>query len=140
MRRGAAITAALWCALLCSAGADEARWHARLSTVPIDPATAVAVTGTGEATAELDGGMLIVTATYYGLQGAATIARLHVGRLTGVRGEPFADLVVTGASEGTVSGSIELTPQQIESLRDGLVYIQVHSTAAPDGNLWGWLL
>ena len=44
------------------------------------------------------------------------------------------------AGAGTVSGSVELTPEQLEALRSGRVYIQLHSEAAPDGNLWGWLL
>jgi hypothetical protein len=25
-------------------------------------------------------------------------------------------------------------------LRKGMVYVQIHSEGAPDGNLWGWLL
>jgi hypothetical protein len=41
---------------------------------------------------------------------------------------------------GNLSGSVDLTPPEVEALRKGLLYVVVHSTGAPDGNLWGWLL
>ena len=41
---------------------------------------------------------------------------------------------------GTVSGSVDLTPAEVDALRKGLVYVVVNSAGAPDGNLWGWLL
>lgn len=128
----------LWASVAVTA--DETRFRARLSMVPIDPATAAVVTGIGEASATLEGETLTVSGTFKGLKGPATEARLHAGSHTGVRGEAFADLAVTRATAGTVSGSVELTPEQLEALRSGRVYIQLHSEAAPDGNLWGWLL
>ena len=36
--------------------------------------------------------------------------------------------------------TLELTPGQIEDLRNGRIYVQIHSERAPDGNLRGWLL
>ena len=64
--------------------------------------------------------------------------------MTGVRGPAILDLTVahaaSGANSGAVNASLDLTPQQIESLRKGRLYIQIDSEKAPDGNLWGWLL
>jgi len=134
----AAIVLALWASTALSA--DETSFEARLSTVPIDPATAATVTGLGEARATLDGSTLVVSGTFNGLQGPATAARLHLGTHTGVRGDAFADLVVTDSTTGSISGSVELSPEQLDALRSGRVYIQLYSEAAPDGNLWGWLL
>jgi hypothetical protein len=48
--------------------------------------------------------------------------------------------MVTKAEKGTVSGTVELSPDQIEDLRNGRLYVQIQSQGAPDGNLWGWLL
>ena len=59
---------------------------------------------------------------------------------TGVRGPAILDLTVPHQTSGAVSASIDLTPQQIESLKKGKLYIQIDSEKAPDGNLWGWLL
>lgn len=140
MRKSAATAFVLAFWACVTLGADETSFRARLSMVPIDPATAAAVTGVGEATATLDGETLVVSGTFKGLKGPATGAKLHSGPFTGVRGEPFADLTVTPSTTGSISGSIELSPAQLEALRAGRVYIQLASETAPDGNLWGWLL
>jgi len=137
-RAATAIVVAFWAsAALC---ADETSFRARLSMVPIDPATAAAITGVGEASATLDGDSLVVSGTFSGLQGPATVARLHSSPYTGVRGEAFADLTATPSTSGSISGSVRLSPEQVDALRAGRIYIQLHSESAPDGNLWGWLL
>ena len=41
---------------------------------------------------------------------------------------------------GTISGSFDLTPEQVQYLKQGKLYIQINSEKAPDGTLWGWLL
>ena len=58
----------------------------------------------------------------------------------GVRGSSFAELTVSKAPKGTISGSIDLTPEQVQSLKRGQLYIQISSEKAPDGNLWGWFV
>ena len=57
-----------------------------------------------------------------------------------LRGAAFADLMVTPGVDGTVTGRVDLTPDQATALAQGRVYVQLHSEKAPDGNLWGWLL
>ena len=47
---------------------------------------------------------------------------------------------VSPGTAGTVSGSIELTPAQMQDLEKRRLYIQLHSEKAPEGNLWGWLI
>jgi hypothetical protein len=131
------------CALLAGSwlvSAQGARtFTARLSTVPIDLAMQGTIAGSGSATAELKGRTLTITGDYKGLKTAATVVRLHRGP-KGIRGPAFADLKASGGTSGTISGSIELTPQQVEDLGRSWFYIQLHSEKAPDGNLWGWLL
>jgi hypothetical protein len=56
-----------------------------------------------------------------------------------MRGTPVADLSVTGETNGTIAGSIELTKDQMSDLAAGRFYVQLHSQKAPEGNLWGWL-
>jgi hypothetical protein len=121
------------------AGAQES-FKVRLRPVPIEASTAAATTGAGEVTAELAGSRLTVRGNFAGLKGPATVARLHQGTVMGVRGPAFADVSVTAATSGTVSGELTLTPAQAEGVRQGHVYLQIHSESAPDGNLWGWLL
>jgi hypothetical protein len=133
------IAGSAWLVLSFTATAAE-NFSARLAPVPIDPVIAKATTGLGSATAVLDGTKLKVTGTVAGLQGAATVARLHQGLMTGVRGPAIAELTVPSTSSGSFSVDLALTPEQAQGLRQGRVYIQIHSASAPDGNLWGWLL
>jgi hypothetical protein len=114
-------------------------FRARLSPVPIDLTMANTIAGSGSATATLNGNKLTLNGTFDGLKSPATIAQLHKGQ-RGVRGEPILDLTVTKATSGTITGTFDLSPQQVQDLQQSRLYIQLHSEKAPDGNLWGWLL
>ncbi len=98
------------------------------------------VAGAGSGSAVLAGSKLTINGTFTGLRSPATTARLHRGLAIGVRGAAVAELTVSKASNGTITGSLDLTPDQVQSLRKGQLYIQISSEKAPDGNLWGWLL
>lgn len=117
------------------------RFTARLAWVPT--AGADRVSGKGTAAATLSGRALMVTGSFEGLGGPATVARLHEGIARGARGKAIGDLTITKAASGSISGSVMLTQEQVDALRQGRLYIQVHGDKglAPDGaNLWGWLL
>ena len=73
------------------------------------------------------------------MKSAATIAQIHLGP-RGIRGPVMFDLKLTKGTSGTLIGTFTLTPEQIEAVKAGRFYIQVHSESAPEGNLWGWLL
>ncbi|HJU41178.1 MAG TPA: CHRD domain-containing protein [Vicinamibacterales bacterium] len=118
----------------------QTAYRARLSVVPIDVAMQATVAGSGAATATLKGSTLTITGTFSGLKTAATMARLHRGPRTAMRGPAIGDLTVTAATNGTISGTLELTKQHVDDLAAGRLYLQLHSEKAPDGNLWGWLL
>ena len=94
----------------------------------------------GSATAQLEGTKLTLKGNFAGLKGAATVARLHEGPVTGVRGPAIADFTVPAAQNGNFSADLTLTAAQADSVRRGHVYVQIASASAPDGNLWGWLL
>jgi len=115
-------------------------FKARLALVPSDLKTRPDITGGGTATVVLNGTKVTVTGAFEGLKTAATMAQLHSGIATGVRGPVVQDLTVTKATSGSSSGSFDVTPQQADALRKGKMYVQLHSEKAPEGNLWGWLL
>jgi len=140
--------------LSMAAWAQESEvYNARLSRFPVIGGTPA---GIGSATATLSGTTLEVSGSFEGLtfragrgggDPAASPAReagLHTGPLTAVAGEHLFDLTLEPAPEGgvsgTISGSVELTPEQVELLREGRIYAQIDSEAAPDGHLWGWFL
>jgi hypothetical protein len=118
----------------------EEKFKARLSPVGIEAAKRAEITGSGSVSAVLAGTKLSITGSFDGMQGPATLAHVHQGVATGVRGPAIGDLTVSHAPGGSITGTLMLTAEQVESLRKGKLYIQIHSEKAPDGNLWGWLL
>lgn len=135
----ATVAAAGWCALAATVLGQDG-FRARLTPMPIEVATRAQVTGSGSASATLQGDVLSVTGSFSGMRGPATVAQVHESPTLGVRGPALFDLVFTPAPEGTFSGKAELSDERLESLREGLLYVQIHSESAPEGNLWGWLL
>jgi hypothetical protein len=130
--------------LACAAGVALAQntqvFTVRLTPMPLDVEIRDRITGSGTASAVLDGERLAVTGSFSGLQGPATAARLHSGLATGIRGPAVLELDVDAAAAGRFSGEWRLVREQLNALEDGRLYIQIHSESAPDGNLWGWLL
>jgi len=114
-------------------------FRARLSPVPVESNNASKITGTGTVTGTLTGSTLTISGSFEGMKSPATIAQLHMG-MRGVRRPVEFELVVDKSTSGTVSGTITLTNIQIDTLRKGRYYIQIHAEQAPEGNLWGWLL
>jgi CHRD domain len=131
--------AAIWLVAPLAAQAPET-YKARLAPVPVEAKTRAGIAGIGSATATLSGGKLSITGSFEGLKSPATEAKIHQGPVTGVRGPAILDLTIAHATGGSLNAALDLTPQQIESLKKGRLYIQIDSEKAPDGNLWGWLL
>jgi len=134
-----AAAAAMGVALIWAAAPEE-KFHTRLAPVALDATMRATVSGTGSAAATLSGTKLAVNGTFQGLASPATAAHLHLSRVAGVRGPAVLDLTITHATSGSVTGSFDLNPEQVEALRKGRFYIQIHSEKAADGNLWGWLM
>ena len=132
--------ALVWFAQAGAAQNSQEKYKVRLSTVPMDGGMREVVAGSGTAAAVLAGTKLTITGTFDGLRSPATAARLHRGLAMGVRGAALADLTVSRGTNGTITGSLDLTPEQLQGLRRGQLYVQISSEKAPDGNLWGWLL
>ena len=119
--------------------AQAPQYRGRLSLMPLDIAMQNVIAGSGSAAATLKGSTLNITGTFTGLKTPATVARVHRSAKPGMRGAPIGDLTVTTDTSGTISGSVELTKEQISDLAAGRLYVQLHSQKAPEGNLWGWL-
>jgi hypothetical protein len=126
-------------AVLSSAQAQE-KFKGRLYPVPLDASLRAEVTGHGSISAVLEGHKLSITGSFEGLRTPATVAQIHSSAVTGVRGPSIVDITVSKGTSGSITGSLDLTDEQVGMLRKGQLYIQIHSEKAPDGNLWGWIL
>ncbi len=119
------------------------KFKVRLAPVPALGIQPASVAGIGSASATLSGRKLTVSGSFEKMASAATVAHLCLGPITGVRGESITDLTVSKTGDGksgTIAGTFDLSPQQIDALRKGRLYIQVHSEGVPNGHLMGWLL
>ena len=97
------------------------------------------IAGSGSLTAVLSGSQLSVEGKFAGLRSPATAAQIRRAP-KGLRGPAILDLKVTEDTSGTISGTLELTPEQVEDLKNARLYVQINSRGAPEGNLRGWLL
>ena len=119
------------------------KFRGRLAPVPALGIAPAAVAGVGSASATLMGRKLAVTGSYEKMASAATVAHLNLGPVTGVRGDRVFDLTVSKTGDGTsgtIAGNFDLTPEQVDALKKGKFYVQIHSEGAPNGHLMGWLL
>ena len=118
-------------------------YSARLGWVPISLSEQRLVSGRGSVTATLSRSRLLVAGSFSGLPSPATSARLHLGAATGVRGPEIAAFDVTGQTDGTFAGELELSDSQRRALLAGQLYVQIYAeTGVPpdDSILRGWLL
>jgi hypothetical protein len=134
------VAAVLACVALPAFAQSQEKYKVRLAPVPALNIQAATIQGIGSASAVLTGRKLTITGSYEKLASPATAAHLFIGSLTGVRGEQLYDLTVSKGTSGTITGSVDLTPQQVDALKKGRLYIQLHSEGAPNGHLMGWLL
>lgn len=114
--------------------------RARLSPLPTDLAMQETIAGLGAATATLAGTTLTVDGTYRDLKSAATSVRVYESPKPGLRGPLVGEFPSGGGTSGTFKGTVTLTREQAAAFAKGLLYVQVQSEKAPDGNLWGWLM
>jgi hypothetical protein len=91
--------------------------------------------GSGTAKVELDGALLKWTVTYSGTTGPVTAGHFHgpapAGANAGVA------LPFTGSMASPIVGQATLTPTQIDQVKQGLWYVNLHTAAHPGGELRG---
>ena len=98
--------------------------------VPPNPSS-----GSGTAKVELDGSVVKWNISYSGLTGPVTAGHFHgpapAGSNAGVV-VPFA-----GPLASPIIGSATLTPAQLDQLKAGMWYINLHTAANPGGEIRG---
>lgn len=133
-----------FCGLVPAQSAMGADTHyvADMDPAPMTLATRPDLTGEGSITGDLEGSTLHIQGNFSDLSSPALDARLQAGSAAGLPGPVVADLDVTKATNGTISGSVKLSRAQVESLRKGGLYVQIDTAKShpPYGTLWGFFL
>ena len=103
------------------------------------PPNASPATGSSTVTINETGTMITVNLSFSGLTTAATAAHIHVGA-PGVAGPIIIPLTgFPNATSGTYSNTFAITPTQVSQLRSGSLYVNVHSSTFPGGEIRGQL-
>ena len=107
-------------------------------TVPLSGKNEVppnASTAVGSARVSLDGMNLKWTVTYSGTTGPVTAGHFHGPAAPGANAGVV--LPFTGSMASPIEGSATLTQAQVDQLKAGLWYVNLHTAANPGGELRG---
>ena len=129
------------------------KYKTRLSAVPslTSRGAGIAVTADsvrgaeGSVSATLSGKKLTVSGNFEKFASPATEANLFMGPAMGARNYPgvvLFKLTVMKSPDGkggTFSGTFDLSTEQVDALKKGKIYLQVHSEGSPTGHVVGWL-
>jgi hypothetical protein len=88
--------------------------------------------GTAEVTLDTDANKVSWKITHQGLTGDATAAHFHGPAKPGENAGPVVDI-----SANTAEGSADVPAEQIEMIRGGNTYINIHTAQYPDGEIRG---
>lgn len=99
------------------------------------------VPATGTATLELDTTTKVAhyTVGYYGLSSPPIKVHLHGPKEEGMKAPAVLDEHSDHPTSPT-TGTVTLTDHQIDELKAGQLYVNVHSQSYPDGEIRGWLV
>ena len=138
--RRAVLTLSLLISTVGASAQPPLTLRARLSPVPIDVAMQETIAGVGAATATLAGTMLTIDGSYRGLVTPATSVQIYESARLGMRGSLVGEFASGGGTAGTFKGTVTLTADRAAAFVKGLLYVQIQSEKAPEGNLRGWFI
>ena len=113
-------------------------YRARLSPMPTTPQTVSTILGEGEVILILSGNSLTIDGDFTGMSSVATGAHIHNGP-PAQPGPVIHTLEITENTSGSLTGTLTLSDEEIESLRNNEFYIQIHTETNPPGELRGWV-
>lgn len=131
----AATVAAAGCGMMGGSGSMSS---ASSMNVPLSAANEVppnASTGSGSGRVDLDGNVLKWSVSYSGLTGPVTAGHFHGPALPGSNAGVV--LPFTGSLASPITGTATLTPAQVDDVKAGKWYINLHTAANPGGEIRG---
>jgi hypothetical protein len=102
------------------------------------------VTGTGTGLFALEGQTLHFNIRYEGLTGKAIAAHIHGPAKASEAAQVMINLAPFNGGEfgtnGTLAGSVQLTPEQLATILEGRTYVNVHTDAHGGGEIRGQII
>jgi hypothetical protein len=131
-RSSATLLALAATGLLSPVWAEQMMFGADLSGAAQVPPVETDATGVAEVTVDTEAMTVSWTATAEGLSGDPVAAHFH-----GPAGPEETAPPVIDISANWQEGSVEITPEQMQMIQDGMTYINLHTEANPDGEIRG---
>jgi hypothetical protein len=117
---------------------DDEEFEAEMNGAAERP-TPVDTQATGNATVTIEDTAVRVQGEFEGLSGAAVAAHIHGPADKETAAPIICPLTATAAVGGTLAGSCTFTEEQLQQLRDGRMYVNVHTQQHPQGEIRGQL-
>jgi hypothetical protein len=140
MRFHQTLAALLLAGCVCDGVHADETFDVRLSPGPRDASMKQSIAGHGTARVTLRGNRLTIAGNFSAFPSPATHAALHRGPAVALRGPAIRDLTVSSNTSGALTAELTLDAAELAALETGQLYIQIDTAAAPEGNIWGWLL
>lgn len=115
-------------------------WKAHLTAKDEVPPNASTATGDGTFTLNTATNELTWDVTFSGLSGPATVAHIHGPAEPGKNASPVVGFDPPKAPAGEIKGSNVILAKQVEDLKAGKWYVNIHTAANKGGEIRGQLM
>lgn len=115
--------------------AETVKLKADLKASEEVPPTDSSGAGTADVTLDTDTNKVSWKVTYENLTGDATAAHFHGPAKVGANAGPIVDITAN-----LKDGSADVTADQLQMIREGNTYINIHTEKYPDGEIRGQVL
>lgn len=116
-------------------------FDAALEGIQEVPANASPATGYGTVLLNDAENQITVNFSWSGLTASATAAHIHGPASPGFNASPIFTLAgITGTSGSIAEQTFSISPSQVADLKEGLHYINIHSSTYPGGEIRGQLM
>ena len=120
-----------------AAHAETLKFHADLNGMSEAPPNISPGKGVMDATLDTATKVFTYTASYSGLSGPATAAHFHGPTMPGLNAPP---VIPVANPASPISGTATLTQDQMDDLKAGMWYFNVHTQRTPGGEIRGQVM
>ena len=99
------------------------------------PANASTATAAVRVTLDQANGDVVVDGTFTGLTTPVTAAHIHGPAAAGANAAIIVPLTITGTTDGTISGTGNMSSGQMNDMLTGMTYVNIHSSMYPSGEI-----
>lgn len=134
-----ALSSALVLSMAGISSAETIKWTAELDQAQeVETLKAVeGAMGNAEGTIDTETGLIDYNITFSKLSGDVVAGHFHGPAAVGENAEPVVEVKGEAGMASPIVGSGTITPEQVEEIKAGKWYLNLHTEANPDGEIRG---